>query len=109
MYKRDFSAPTLEDHFNKTILPKVMQVSCFLSCMSLRCRLHVVASTVLKECHYSRIFTSDQLSLLGLIIKSTFLKIVCMMMWDFKLLTHLCAIWWEKEILMSTRTLRRLI
>lgn len=28
MYKRDFSAPTLEDHFNKTILPKVMQVSC---------------------------------------------------------------------------------
>lgn len=27
MYKRDFSAPTLEDHFNKTILPKVMQVS----------------------------------------------------------------------------------
>lgn len=26
MYKRDFSAPTLEDHFNKTILPKVMQV-----------------------------------------------------------------------------------
>lgn len=28
VYKRDFSAPTLEDHFNKTILPKVMQVSC---------------------------------------------------------------------------------
>lgn len=27
VYKRDFSAPTLEDHFNKTILPKVMQVS----------------------------------------------------------------------------------
>lgn len=26
VYKRDFSAPTLEDHFNKTILPKVMQV-----------------------------------------------------------------------------------
>ena len=26
MFKRDFSAPTLEDHFNKTILPKVMQV-----------------------------------------------------------------------------------
>ena len=24
VYKRDFSAPTLEDHFNKTILPKVM-------------------------------------------------------------------------------------
>jgi len=24
--KRDFSAPTLEDHFNKTVLPKVMQV-----------------------------------------------------------------------------------
>eukprot|EP00064_Thunnus_orientalis_P023669 superscaffoldBa00009191_g23923 len=31
VYKRDFSAPTLEDHFNKTILPKVMQVSCFHS------------------------------------------------------------------------------
>lgn len=27
--KRDFSAPTLEDHFNKTILPKVMQVKNF--------------------------------------------------------------------------------
>lgn len=26
VYKRDFSAPTLEDHFDKTILPKVMQV-----------------------------------------------------------------------------------
>ena len=26
VYKRDFSAPTLEDHFNKTILPKVMLV-----------------------------------------------------------------------------------
>ena len=26
VFKRDFSAPTLEDHFNKTILPKVMQV-----------------------------------------------------------------------------------
>ncbi|CAB1339103.1 unnamed protein product [Coregonus sp. 'balchen'] len=25
VFKRDFSAPTLEDHFNKTILPKVMQ------------------------------------------------------------------------------------
>jgi len=24
--KRDFSSPTLEDHFNKTVLPKVMQV-----------------------------------------------------------------------------------
>ncbi|MEQ2189906.1 Microfibrillar-associated protein 1A, partial [Goodea atripinnis] len=29
VYKRDFSAPTLEDHFNKTILPKVMQVRRF--------------------------------------------------------------------------------
>jgi len=28
-FKRDFSAPTLEDHFNKTILPKVMQVKNF--------------------------------------------------------------------------------
>lgn len=27
--KRDFSAPTLEDHFNKTVLPKVMQVKNF--------------------------------------------------------------------------------
>ncbi|XP_062845984.1 microfibrillar-associated protein 1 [Trichomycterus rosablanca] len=29
IFKRDFSAPTLEDHFNKTILPKVMQVKNF--------------------------------------------------------------------------------
>ncbi|XP_036606865.1 microfibrillar-associated protein 1-like [Trichosurus vulpecula] len=29
VYKRDFSAPTLEDHFNKTTLPKVMQVKNF--------------------------------------------------------------------------------
>ncbi|KAJ7406996.1 Microfibrillar-associated protein 1 [Willisornis vidua] len=29
VYKRDFSAPTLEDHFNKTILPKIMQVKNF--------------------------------------------------------------------------------
>lgn len=29
MYKQDFSAPTLEDHFDKTILPKVMQVKNF--------------------------------------------------------------------------------
>jgi len=29
LYKRDFSAATLEDHFDKTILPKVMQVSLF--------------------------------------------------------------------------------
>uniref|UniRef100_F6ZCG0 Microfibrillar-associated protein 1 n=1 Tax=Monodelphis domestica TaxID=13616 RepID=F6ZCG0_MONDO len=29
VYKRDFSAPTLEDHFNKTILPKVLQVKNF--------------------------------------------------------------------------------
>nr|CAI9703857.1 unnamed protein product [Rangifer tarandus platyrhynchus] len=29
VYKRDFSAPTLEDNFNKTILPKVMQVKNF--------------------------------------------------------------------------------
>ena len=26
-FKRDFSEPTLEDHFDKTVLPKVMQVS----------------------------------------------------------------------------------
>lgn len=26
VYKRDYTAPTLEDHFDKTILPKVMQV-----------------------------------------------------------------------------------
>ena len=26
MYTQDFSNPTLEDHFDKTILPKVMQV-----------------------------------------------------------------------------------
>lgn len=29
VYKRDFTAPTLEDHFNKTILPQVMQVKNF--------------------------------------------------------------------------------
>ncbi|KAI0211315.1 Microfibrillar-associated protein 1A [Lamellibrachia satsuma] len=29
VYTRDFSAPTLEDHFDKTILPKVMQVKNF--------------------------------------------------------------------------------
>uniref|UniRef100_A0A671K2W5 Microfibrillar-associated protein 1-like n=1 Tax=Sinocyclocheilus anshuiensis TaxID=1608454 RepID=A0A671K2W5_9TELE len=29
VFRRDFSAPTLEDHFNKTILPKVMQVKNF--------------------------------------------------------------------------------
>lgn len=29
MYRRDFSQPTLEDHFDKTILPKVMQVKNF--------------------------------------------------------------------------------
>lgn len=37
VFKRDFSAPTLEDHFNKTILPKVMQVgsaSVFTLCLS---------------------------------------------------------------------------
>ena len=29
MFTRDFAAPTLEDHFNKTVLPKVMQVCCY--------------------------------------------------------------------------------
>ena len=29
VYKRDFAQPTLEDHFNKTVLPKVMQVKNF--------------------------------------------------------------------------------
>ncbi|CAN0321650.1 unnamed protein product [Lampetra fluviatilis] len=29
VYKRDFTEPTLEDHFDKTILPKVMQVKNF--------------------------------------------------------------------------------
>ncbi|RUS80466.1 hypothetical protein EGW08_011782 [Elysia chlorotica] len=29
VYKQDFSQPTLEDHFDKTILPKVMQVKNF--------------------------------------------------------------------------------
>ena len=26
VFKRNFSEPTLEDHFDKTVLPKVMQV-----------------------------------------------------------------------------------
>jgi len=26
VYTRDFAKPTLEDHFDKTIIPKVMQV-----------------------------------------------------------------------------------
>lgn len=29
VYKRDYSAPTLEDRFDKTILPEVMQVKNF--------------------------------------------------------------------------------
>jgi microfibrillar-associated protein 1 len=29
LYKRDYTAPTLEDHFDKAILPKVMQVKNF--------------------------------------------------------------------------------
>lgn len=29
IYRRDFSVPTLEDHFNKSVLPKVMQVKNF--------------------------------------------------------------------------------
>lgn len=32
IYKRDFSSATLEDHFDKTILPKVMQVKNFGRC-----------------------------------------------------------------------------
>uniref|UniRef100_A0A8D2ZZ45 Microfibril associated protein 1 n=1 Tax=Scophthalmus maximus TaxID=52904 RepID=A0A8D2ZZ45_SCOMX len=36
VYKRDFSAPTLEDHFNKTILPKVMQTHLFMKYKYLR-------------------------------------------------------------------------
>lgn len=35
VFKRDFSAATLEDHFDKTILPKVMQVTTVLKTNSL--------------------------------------------------------------------------
>lgn len=52
VYKRDFSAPTLEDHFNKTILPKVMQVSRFYS-------LHVFYTQTI---HQDVTATSDLLS-----------------------------------------------
>lgn len=38
VYKRDFSAPTLEDHFNKTILPKVMQVGVLAEGAQLMCQ-----------------------------------------------------------------------
>ena len=31
VYKRDFAKPTLEDHFDKTVIPKVMQVSAYNS------------------------------------------------------------------------------
>ena len=30
VYTRDFAKPTLEDHFDKTVIPKVMQVSVHL-------------------------------------------------------------------------------
>lgn len=59
VYKRDFSAPTLEDHFNKTILPKVMQVSWSLHSAGLlkpRCVL------IHLGLFYYRLFTSDDSS-----------------------------------------------
>ncbi len=34
IFRRDFSAPTGEDKFDKTILPKVMQVGCALRACS---------------------------------------------------------------------------
>ena len=37
VYRRDFTNPTLEDHFDKTVLPKVMQVTYSLASKS---RLH---------------------------------------------------------------------
>ena len=44
VFKRDFSAPTLEDHFNKTILPKVMQVwhSFFMSHFTMLFHWHLI-------------------------------------------------------------------
>ena len=42
--KRDFSSPTLEDHFNKTVLPKVMQVM-FALCV-------LAYSLLVTKCHF---------------------------------------------------------
>ena len=33
VFKRDFAAPTLEDHFDKSVLPKVMQVTNLFHCL----------------------------------------------------------------------------
>lgn len=33
VYTRDFAKPTLEDHFDKTIIPKVMQVGVHFQCV----------------------------------------------------------------------------
>lgn len=37
MFKRDFAKPTLEDHFDKTVLPKVMQVCMYMCSVVVQC------------------------------------------------------------------------
>ena len=44
VYKRDFAKPTLEDHFDKTVIPKVMQVS---ACNSVKQHTYILYISLL--------------------------------------------------------------